>query len=272
MTFAGRSLRNTAITVAVAASLLAFHEAYRVALYREAFLSGWLLLATVLVLSVFRVRKSITMLPIGSAAGWMQLHIYGGLLSVLIFVVHVDWQVPGGLLELILASLFVIVAASGIFGLALMRSLPRRLARRGEEVIWERIPVFIRELRDEAEETALQSTSKNQSSTISDFYVSRLHDFFREPRNLLLHLMGSDRALAALLDEFDNMDRYLHAREGEFAEQLRELVLKKNDLDFHYSLQLSLKAWLLVHVPLTFSLLIIAVVHLILAYAFSGGA
>jgi hypothetical protein len=139
-------------------------------------------------------------------------------------------------------------------------------------VIWERIPVFIRELRDEAEETALQSTSENQSSTISDFYVSRLHDFFREPRNLLLHLMGSDRALAALLDEFDNMDRYLHAREGEFAEQLRELVLKKNDLDFHYSLQLALKAWLLVHVPLTFSLLIIAVMHLILAYAFSGGA
>ena len=46
---------------------------------------------------------------------------------------------------------------------------------------------------------------------------------------------------------------------------------KKDELDFHYSLNLALKAWLLVHVPLTYGLLILAVLHMVTAYAFSGG-
>ena len=69
----------------------------------------------------------------------------------------------------------------------------------------------------------------------------------------------------------DNLSRYLNAEEREFHDRLRELVCKKDELDFHYALQLMLKVWLFVHVPLTYSLLIAAGVHMVLVHAFGGG-
>ena len=74
-----------------------------------------------------------------------------------------------------------------------------------------------------------------------------------------------------LLNEIENMERYLNQREKQFAKRLRDLVNKKDELDFHYSLNLALKAWLLVHVPLTYGLLILAALHLVVVYAFGGG-
>ena len=41
--------------------------------------------------------------------------------------------------------------------------------------------------------------------------------------------------------------------------RLRELIVKKDDLDFHYALQRALKAWLFVHVPMTGVMLMLAV-------------
>ena len=65
--------------------------------------------------------------------------------------------------------------------------------------------------------------------------------------------------------------RYLNQQENEYAERLRDLVNKKDELDFHYALNLALKAWLLVHVPASYSLFILAALHVVAVYAFSGG-
>ena len=54
--------------------------------------------------------------------------------------------------------------------------------------------------------------------------------------------------------------------------QIADLVRQKDGLDYHHSLQLTLKLWLFAHIPLTYSLLIFSVVHVVLVYAFSGGA
>jgi hypothetical protein len=48
-------------------------------------------------------------------------------------------------------------------------------------------------------------------------------------------------------------------------------VRQKDGLDYHHALQLTLKLWLFVHIPLTYSLLIFSLVHLVLVYAFAGG-
>ena len=44
----------------------------------------------------------------------------------------------------------------------------------------------------------------------------------------------------------------------------------KDQLDFHQAMQGLLKGWLFVHIPLTYALLLFALVHLVLVYAFSG--
>jgi len=74
-----------------------------------------------------------------------------------------------------------------------------------------------------------------------------------------------------MIKQTTNMDRYLNDKEREFAEKLRQLIEKKDELDYHYALQAILKGWLFIHIPLTYGMIILAVIHLVLAYAFSGG-
>ncbi len=66
------------------------------------------------------------------------------------------------------------------------------------------------------------------------------------------------------------MDRYLNDDERKFASQLRDLAKKKDELDYQYALQATLKGWLFVHVPLTYGTVFLMVMHAILAYAFRG--
>lgn len=271
MTFAGRRRRNAAITVILAVLLIAFQNTYEATLWSGEFLSGWLLLGAVVLLALYRARKKLPVLPVGSSAAWLQVHIYLGWLSVVLFLMHVRWGLPTGWLEGFLAAVFTLVAASGVLGAFLSRALAKRLTRRGEEVILERIPFFIAELRAEVEETALRAAQETESSSISDFYDNSLRQFFRGPRNMGQHLIASNRASFVIYRELDDIGRYLDPREQEYAEHLRDLIRRKDDLDFSHALQTALKAWLFVHVPLTYGLLILALLHLVLVHAFGGG-
>lgn len=271
MIIAGRRRFNILVALIVAGAVLVAVSIYGASLYQEAFFTGWLLLAVMLFLALFNVRKRLTVLPLGSASAWLQFHVYAGWLVVLLFAVHVGWRIPDGAMELTMTALFVLVAGSGAVGIALARWLPPRLTRRGEEILFERIPAFIAQLRDEAEDIVLQSAKETRSSTIGDFYLKHLAPFFSGPKNRLRHLIASRRVRFALLNEIDNMQRYLSEQEKEYAGRLRDLVNKKDELDFHYSLNLALKAWLLVHVPMTYALLILAALHVVLVYAYGGG-
>ena len=56
--------------------------------------------------------------------------------------------------------------------------------------------------------------------------------------------------------QIDAQGRYLNDKEREVMHALRELVERKDDLDFQVALQTTLKYWLFLHIPLTYSLLI----------------
>ncbi len=271
MTFAALRWINTSVTAAVLVAAAVLISAYEIAFYEVTFISGWLLFTSMIFLVIYSMRKKLTMLPIGSSFGWLQFHIYLGWFSVGMFLLHAGWRAPNGRMELLLYVMFIFVAGSGVIGVALSRALPRRLARRGEEVILERIPAFILALRQEAEELVLQSAGAKGSSSIRDLYSEHLRSFFDEPKNIFSHLFVSNRAMFSMSQQIDNVLRYLDKSETEFAEKLRELVKQKDDLDFHYALQTMLRVWLFIHVPATYGLLIAAAVHAVLVHAFGGG-
>lgn len=270
ITFAKRRWRNGFVTLLAGAGLVAWYTAYDVALYQPAFLTGWLLLAVVMVLTLYNSRKKLSMVPIGTAAAWLQWHIYLGLLAVLIFALHIEWSLPNGLLEQILALFFVAVAGSGLFGLYISRRYARMLTRRTEEVVLERIPQIIAQLRAQAEALVLESAVETASSTVADFYGSKLAYYFAAPRNMRLHLQGSRRASFALTTDLKDMTRYLNDQEMIYAEKLRVLVDRKDQLDYAYAIQSILKAWLFVHLPATYGLILLALLHLVLVYSFGG--
>lgn len=270
--FTARRRRNLLALLLLAGGLLAWYSGYRLTLHRPVFLSGWLLLGTVLLLSLYNVRKRLSMLPVGDASTWLQTHLYLGLLAVLLFAVHVGPRVPDGVLESMLALSFVVVAGSGLLGLHWSRRLPRLVTRRGEEVIFERIPGFIAALRARAEAVVARAARETGSSTLADHYQSDLAAFFAGPRHLFGHLTGFTRPTYMQLQRLDALRRYLNEAECSCCAELRELVEKKDDLDFDYALQGALKAWLFLHVPLTGALLLLAIAHAVIVYAFTAGS
>ena len=107
-----------------------------------------MLLAAILFLGLYNVRKKLPMLPWTTSAGWLQVHLYVGLATSVLFGLHLGWRLPHGFLDTVLAGLFVSTFASGLLGLYWTRTLPSKLARVSEEVIYERIPLLRSQLRD----------------------------------------------------------------------------------------------------------------------------
>ncbi|HZV33677.1 MAG TPA: hypothetical protein VFB72_03805 [Verrucomicrobiae bacterium] len=236
------------------------------------YFSGALLFSVMVVLTLYNGRKKLPFLPLGTSEGWLQFHVYAGFLTVVLFLVHIQFRAPRGWFDIILATLYLLVTVSGIAGLALTRAIPKRLTTRGGEVLFERIPAIRRHLQAQAETLALKTMPETHSATIADFYVRHLQDFFDGPRNLYLHLLEVRRPLNLLQNKINDLDRYLNARERETLDKIALLVRQKDGLDYHQALQLLLRGWLFVHIPLTYSLMIFSVVHIVLVYAFSGGA
>ena len=107
---------------------------------------------------------------------------------------------------------------------------------------------------------------------MADFYLTDLKDFFDGGRNLGLHLLEIRSPLNRLLNKIKDLNRYLNEAERTALEELASLVRQKDGLDYHYALQLMLKLWLFIHIPLTYSLLLFSLAHIVLVFAFSGGA
>jgi hypothetical protein len=260
---------GTFALIAAALAALWLHRKFRT-LPNYAFLTGWVLFAAMLVLTFFNARKKLPFLPLGKAETWLQIHIYLGFFTVVLFLIHLNFRLPHGWFEITLAWLFVLVSGSGIVGLFFSRTLPRRLATRGGEVIFEKIPTLGHALKAQAENLALGADAK--SPVIAEFYMQRLAPFFAGPKNLWLHFVESRRPLNAMLAELDDQRRFANDAEREKIEKLTALVRQKDGLDYHRALQLVLKLWLFVHIPLTYGLLIFTALHIVLVFGFSGGA
>lgn len=271
MTFASRALPNIAVTLALVAGLALVDWLYGLALRDASFLSGWLLIVGMGLLAVFNVRKKLPFLPLVNASIWLQLHIYIGWLVIALFLLHSSLAWPNGPLEIALWLLFVMVAGSGLLGLVLSRIIPNRLGRDRERIIFERIPVFRAALAREVEELAMRSVTGIGSNAIARYYVTHLLRYFHGSRNLIGHLTGSSEALPRMCREIKSLERYLNEDGRKILDEIEWRVIAKDNLDYQYALQWLLKSWLFVHIPLTYSLLLVAVVHAVLAYAFGGG-
>src|SRR6185436_2451987 len=102
-----------------------------------------------------------------------QVHIYAGLLSILVFALHSGLHLPHGPMGWALMTLFAGVAGSGVMGLAMTRTFPPLLRAHGPEVIYEQIPALRRRLRERAEQIVVNAVEQHEATVISDFYLHR---------------------------------------------------------------------------------------------------
>lgn len=266
-----RRIRNAALTMLAAAMITVLHLEWENSLRRSGLFSGWMMLGLVTVLVLFAVRKKLPGLPLVGASTWLQAHVYLGFLCALVFVLHGGWRLPDGVFEAALWLVLVFIVVSGIVGLGLSRWLPPRMERHGERVLFERIPVFRRQLAERVQALAMKSVRETASSTIVDYHCHRLAKFFAAPRGRLEHLLDSNRVVRRLQAETQHLRRYLDPRGCEILDEIEDCVAAKINLDYQHALQSVLRGWRVLHVPISYAAVVMIGIHVLMVFAFSGG-
>lgn len=265
-----RRIRNVGLTLVGLILIGTFVVSQNQNLIHSSFTTGYILLGSFLLLMAFNMRKRIpSIAQLGSAAFWMQMHIYVGLGTFVLFGLHVGWRIPNGGFELLLTTLYLIVAVSGLYGVYVTRTIPRKLTAIGDEVIYERIPAFRAQLATEARQLVIHACQ--QSDVLARFYRNRLAAYFEQPRSLAYLANPNGRLRRQLISEIDDLDRYLSVDQRSLSQQLGQMVKKKDDLDYHAAQQGRLKIWLFAHIGFTYSLLLVSILHGVMAHAFAGG-
>ncbi len=244
------------------------------------YLDGWVLAGGMSVQLCFHIAIKTARLSPKSIQRWRGFHIFSGYLLIAAFISHSDFSLPDTGFEWALWAAFVLVTLSGIFGTYLAWSLQ---AKRGidERTGYDRIPDRRAELARDVEAAVawtdpdaadLFLPAQPHDAWILDLYTNHLRDFFKGQRNVTAHLVGSQRPLKRLTDEIDSLSRYVGIQNQEKLAAIRNLVVEKDRLDFAAVYIALTKGWLFVHVPVTYALIVLTVLHVLVVYAFSSGA
>ena len=270
---------NILLIVAISAGLMWLVWIYGNGLRDPRYLDGWLLAGGMSFQLTFHIAIKTASLPPKSAVRWRKMHIFVGYLLIAAFISHSHFSLPDTGFEWALWASFVLVTLSGIFGTYLAWSLQ---AKRGidERVGYDRIPTRRAELAQDVEAAvaktdpaadAIALPAPPYDAWITELYTNHLKDFFQGQRNVTAHLIGSQRPLKQLTDEIDNLSRYVDRPSQEKLVAIKDLVVEKDRLDFARVFLGLTKAWQFVHVPVTYALIVLTVLHVVVVYSFSSG-
>ncbi len=281
--FFARQVVQGLFIVAISSGLFWLVWIYGNGLRDPRYLDGWMLAGGMSVQLYFHIAIKTASLSPKSAMRWRKTHIFLGYLLIAAFISHSDFSLPDTVFEWALWTGFALVTLSGIFGAYLAWSLKTK-GRIDESIRYDRIPTLRAELaRDVHAAVAETEPSSAQIALpglpalphddwIMDLYTNRLRDFFQGQRNFSAHLIGSQRPLKRLTDEIDKLSRYVDQKSQDKLVVIRDLVVEKDRLDFARVYLGLTRGWLFVHVPVTYALIVLTVMHVLVVYAFSSGA
>ena len=256
--------------------------------------TGTLMIAFAMLLMA---RKTWRTLRVGSAYQWLQWHVWIALVSYPIIGCHAGWR-WGGPLTSLLMNVFTIVWVSGIVGLLLQNLVPLLLRVRTPcETVYKQIDHVDRENlkrarrlvraklkvtagRDDEDDAPRRATAgEDPTEALRHFYEADVrpylaHGLARPPaswwmpwqlsrRNWMTlspsrpPLPPPARAFAKMRGRFPGLFSEINALE-DFVDQRRQHLLQKR---LHWLMH----GWLLVHVPVSYVLMILIPLHAVLA-------
>jgi hypothetical protein len=268
------------LLIVLSASFFSWVWIYASALRDPRYLDGWVLAAGMSLQFSFHAAVKTNKLQPKLLKRWRGVHIYVGYALVAAFLSHSNFSMPDTPLEWALWSGFVTVTLSGVFGTYLAWSsrakggiddnisLERILARRAD------LARDVRELISTPNQIAVELSlpAPPYDAWITDLYANHLNHFFAEPRNFSSHLFGSRRPLQRLTAEIERLSRYVDGPRQDKLATISKMTAEKDRLDFarvHLALT---RAWLFVHVPITYALLVLSALHILVVYSYSSGA
>jgi hypothetical protein len=245
------------------------------------------------------LRKKFPIWRIGRAQTWMRAHLWLGILSFPLILMHGGFH-SGGPLTRALMWLFVFVFGSGILGAALQHFMPRfHTARLPMETIYEEIGHVRRQLAEEAQrlveescaslEGEISGSSEQQRAVAAsaganwDVTVAAGLQVDEQASNELrrfLHaeiepFLGSAGSGGTRLAQpamsramFTQLRVIFPATLHSSIDDLENICDEKRQLDEQSRLHRILHGWLLVHIPLSYALLLLGAGHAVMALRF----
>jgi hypothetical protein len=245
------------------------------------------------------LRKKFPVWRIGRAQTWMRAHLWLGFLSFPLILLHGGFHF-GGPLTRVLMWLFIVVFSSGIFGAVLQHFMPRfHTARLPLETIYEEINHVRRQLADEANrlvdeacaalEGDVSSATEHQRAlaagaganwdvTVADGLQvdeqasSEIRRFLGAEVQPFLAASGArgaklgNPALARAM--FQQLRVLFPPGLHSNIDDLENICEEKRQLDEQNRLHKILHGWLLVHIPLSYAVLLLGAWHAVIALRF----
>ena len=275
----GKTVQGLLIA-AISGGLFWLVSIYGAGLRDPRYLDGWVLASGMTFQLYFHIALKTASLSPSAALRWRKFHIFLGYLLIAAFISHSDFSLPDTAFEWALWVSFVLVSLSGIFGAYLAWWLQSKRgidAHVGYDLIPNRRAELARDVHAVVATTdpgaaAIALPAPAYDAWIKDLYATHLRDFFKEQRNFAAHLIGSERPLKRLTDEIDSLSRFVDQQGQEKLAAIKDLVVEKDRLDFARVYLGLTKGWLFVHVPATYALIVLSVLHVLVVYAFSSGA
>jgi len=221
---------------------------------------GYGIAAAVLFVGVFTyaIRRRTMRLRPGRTWYYLQFHVYGGTLFMLLVFMHVGFGVPHGVHTWWLWVLSMWVVASGLLGVVLQKWIPTLLnSGLSVEVHYDRIPELIERIKQRAE-TLVDSCD----APVRAFYRKNVAAALVTPETRLIYYLDITGGLRARTKQFDHLHALLPAEEQQKLDALQAIYRTKLEIDAHYTLQKALRWWLYLHVPVSILLIALLIVHL----------
>lgn len=246
---------------------------------------GTLAFAIFLFGSALSVRKKKRLWRIGNVQVWLRAHIWLTFFTIPLVLFHCGFKF-GGPHTTWLLGIYGIVMGSGFFGLAMQQFIPRMMKEKlPHEVVYEQIP-HIRErlfesaleLRSEVrtlEREALSAAAPaGGSATVIDASAQTVGEFLDD--DLLPYLRASRfRAKRLRLGDQRNADDLFRLVRLNASDALRDRVelmelwaTERRDADLQMKLHHWMHGWLLLHVPFSFTLLVMTVWHIYIEFTY----
>ena len=260
---------------------------------------GFAGMAMIVVCMLLAVRKGMRSASrLGRSYTWMQAHVWFGLISYPIIWLHAGFR-SGGLLTITLMVLFTAIWLTGIIGLFLQWAIPRRILREVPgATVYDQIGQVAKSLRREAEEVVRRAVARpavevpamamagggagplgdadgygfgsaameEATGILKLFYETRVAPLLEEkiPTGVARTLAGR-RAQ----DEFAAVRNQLPPVLQQPVTDLEVIVRQRMQLERQRWLHRRLHGWLMVHVPLSYAMLVLAIVHAVFALRFT---
>ncbi|MGR3177605.1 MAG: hypothetical protein ACUZ8E_06075 [Candidatus Anammoxibacter sp.] len=211
----------------------------------------------IIFLALYNIRLKIYSFAMGSAQGWLVAHIYIGVLTILVIIIHANCNISGSL-NIITFILFLIVIISGIVGFLIYKNVPLSLSKYGRDVLTaDQIKKRITKYQDEAEKAVAEMSIDSR-----EFYEKFLKSGFKSKRMKFRHLfMQETEVVDNQKKMFGKYIDRLPAKEIYAMELFINHIVEKEKLRFMLAKIKLMRAWLNIHVPLTGAMMVFVIIH-----------